>query len=73
MLSKLGTYILLSALSQKCKIAPAALNTILGAMAKCANQVSAQQFTNAALSVCEPQAELEHMSDATFKAITGVA
>ncbi|RDB23790.1 U3 small nucleolar RNA-associated protein 10 [Hypsizygus marmoreus] len=65
----LGTYILLTSLSQKCQIAPAALNIILGAMANCTNQISAKQFTNAALCVCEPQVELESFSDGTLKSI----
>ncbi|KAF8064012.1 hypothetical protein FPV67DRAFT_198389 [Lyophyllum atratum] len=65
----LGSYVLLSALSQKCHISPAALNAILSAMTSCVEQVSAKQYTNTVLSVCEPQAELERFSDGTSKAI----
>lgn len=65
----MGSYILLSALSQKCKVTPAALNTILAAMAENADLVSAKHFTTAALSILEPQAELESISETTLDEI----
>ncbi|KAG6902641.1 hypothetical protein C0995_013766 [Termitomyces sp. Mi166 len=65
----LGSYVLLAALSQKCRIAPAALSAILNAMTTCAENVLPQQYVNAILSVCEPQDELEVFSKATLKAI----
>ncbi|KAG5644278.1 hypothetical protein DXG03_008763 [Asterophora parasitica] len=65
----LGSYVLLSALSQKCHLAPAALSAIVNTMTSCAEQVSPKQYINAILSVSEPQAELESFSDGTVKAI----
>jgi U3 small nucleolar RNA-associated protein 10 len=65
----LGSYILLSALSRKCQIAPAALKAVVGAMANCADNVSPTQFTNAVLAVCEQQPQLERFSDGTVKTI----
>jgi U3 small nucleolar RNA-associated protein 10 len=66
---QLGSYILLSALSQKCHLTPKAVKAIIGAMAGCAHQVETRQFINAAISVCEPQAELDHFSNSTVKHI----
>jgi U3 small nucleolar RNA-associated protein 10 len=60
---------LLSTLSQKCQFKAAALKAIVGGMVACAQHVSARQFLNATLSVCEPQMELEHWSDSTVKNI----
>ncbi|KAG6888637.1 hypothetical protein C0992_007989 [Termitomyces sp. T32_za158] len=65
----LGSYVLLAALSHKCRIAPAALSVILNAMTTCAENVVPQQYISAILSVCEPQDELEGFSKATVQAI----
>ncbi|KII90106.1 hypothetical protein PLICRDRAFT_686024 [Plicaturopsis crispa FD-325 SS-3] len=65
----LGSYVLLSALSQKCHFAPAALKVIVGAMASCAHNVSTKQFVSALVSVCEPQDQLEGLSDTASSAI----
>ncbi|KAG6868786.1 hypothetical protein C0993_010713 [Termitomyces sp. T159_Od127] len=46
----LGSYVLLAALSHKCRIAPAALSAILDAMTTCAQNILAQQYINAILS-----------------------
>ena len=55
---QLASYILLSALSQRCRLSPAALKTILSSMASCSEQVTSQQFIHATLSVMAPQDEL---------------
>ncbi|KAG6909155.1 hypothetical protein DXG01_001782 [Tephrocybe rancida] len=65
----LGSYVLLAALSQKCRIAPAALSIIVNTMTTCAEHVLPQQYMNAILSLCEPQDELESFSEATLKAV----
>ncbi|KAJ6630100.1 hypothetical protein B0H10DRAFT_1984968 [Mycena sp. CBHHK59/15] len=65
----LGSYILLSALSQICQLAPPALKAIVNAMASCARRVSTRQFVNAAVSVCEPQEQLDTLTDGTGKNI----
>ncbi|KAJ7054756.1 hypothetical protein C8F01DRAFT_1162846 [Mycena amicta] len=65
----LGSYILLSALSQCCRLQPQALKTILHAMSHCARRVDTKQFINAALSVCEAQDELDALTDKTYKNI----
>ena len=38
-------------------------------MTNCAHQVATHQFLNAAVSVCEPQLELEDFSDATVECV----
>ncbi|KAG5718058.1 U3 small nucleolar RNA-associated protein 10, partial [Termitomyces sp. T112] len=65
----LGSYVLLAALSQKCRIAPAALSVVLNAMTNGAENILSQQYINAILSVCEPQDELEAFSEATLEAM----
>ncbi|KAH6904492.1 hypothetical protein BKA70DRAFT_1373519 [Coprinopsis sp. MPI-PUGE-AT-0042] len=61
----LGSYILLSALSQKCELAASALNAIIRAMVSLAKHIPIQQFVSAVLAVCEPQSELEEFTEAT--------
>ena len=68
-MTQLGSYVLLSALSRKCCLAPKALGSIIGSMASCANRVKTQQFISAAVSVCEPQDEVDSLSDATINSI----
>ncbi|KAG5336970.1 hypothetical protein C0989_011380 [Termitomyces sp. Mn162] len=65
----LGSYVLLAALSQKCRIAPAALSVVLNAMTNGAENILSQQYISAILSVCEPQDELEGFFEATLKAM----
>ncbi|TFK37695.1 hypothetical protein BDQ12DRAFT_685121 [Crucibulum laeve] len=65
----LGSYILLTVLSQQCEFAKPALKSILAAMAGCAHHVTTKQFVSAAVIVCQPQVELEKLSDNTVKAI----
>ncbi|KAG6857013.1 hypothetical protein H0H87_010685 [Tephrocybe sp. NHM501043] len=65
----LGSYVLLAALSHKCRITPIALSVVLNAMTACAELVLPQQYTNAIISVCGPQDELEGLSDTTLKTI----
>ncbi|KAJ7178741.1 armadillo-type protein [Mycena crocata] len=65
----LGSYILLSALAQACQLAPAALKTIITAMANCARRVATKQFVNAVVSVCEAQEQLDTFTDGTGKSI----
>lgn len=69
----LGSYILISALSQKSQFAPPALKTIISAMTSCAENVSPTQFTNAVLAVCEQQPPLERFSDGTVKGIIRIS
>ncbi|GLB44223.1 putative U3 small nucleolar RNA-associated protein 10 [Lyophyllum shimeji] len=69
----LGSYVLLSALSQKCHISPAALSAVMGTMTTCAKQVDTKQYINALLAFCEPQDELECFSDRTIKAMLRIS
>ncbi|KAF9034474.1 hypothetical protein BDZ89DRAFT_1158021 [Hymenopellis radicata] len=55
----LGSYILLAALSHKCRFSADALKTIVSAMINSAKRVSAKQFINAVVSVVEAQDELQ--------------
>jgi U3 small nucleolar RNA-associated protein 10 len=56
---QLSSYVLLSALSQKCVLQDSAIKIILTAMASCSSRVAPQQFVNAALSVLSPQEQLD--------------
>jgi len=68
-LVKLGSYILLASLSQKCKFSSSALKAIVGAMASAAHTVRGDQFVNSLVAVCEPQEALDAFSSETLKAI----
>ncbi|TFK24886.1 hypothetical protein FA15DRAFT_669091 [Coprinopsis marcescibilis] len=61
----LGSYILLATLSQKCDLASPALKVILSTMAATAHSVPTKNFVSAAVAVCQPQTELEKLSDST--------
>ncbi|KAF7321073.1 U3 small nucleolar RNA-associated protein 10 [Mycena chlorophos] len=65
----LGSYILLSALSNACSLQPQALKTIIHIMSTCARRVDTKQFVNAVLSVCEAQDELDALNESTCKII----
>ncbi|KAF7297329.1 U3 small nucleolar RNA-associated protein 10 [Mycena indigotica] len=63
----LGSYILLSALSQTCKLQPQALRTIVHLMSNCARRVETKQFVNAVISVCDAQDQLDTFNETTCK------
>ncbi|KAF5351352.1 hypothetical protein D9758_008071 [Tetrapyrgos nigripes] len=71
--SILGSYALLSVLSQKCRLTPSALKAIVISMSNCARQVGTAQYLNALISVCEPQGEIEELPDATVKTVLRIA
>jgi hypothetical protein len=58
---QLASYVLLAALSQKCKLTPEALKTIVECMGAAADLVEAKQFVNAAVAVCTLQGELQSL------------
>ncbi|KAH8833345.1 armadillo-type protein [Flagelloscypha sp. PMI_526] len=51
----LGSYILLTVLSQKCDLSEVALKAIIAAMSSCAVRVTTRQFFSAAIAVASPQ------------------
>ncbi|KXN83997.1 U3 small nucleolar RNA-associated protein 10 [Leucoagaricus sp. SymC.cos] len=65
----LGSFILLSALSQKCELSASALKVIIGSMASCTSVIATKQFISATIAVCEPQTELDSLSSSTIKTI----
>ncbi|KAK7055439.1 U3 small nucleolar RNA-associated protein 10 [Favolaschia claudopus] len=65
----LGSYILLSALTQICQLTAAALRAIIAAMASSARRVSTTQFVNAVISVCEAQEQLDTLTDGAGKSV----
>ena len=74
MLSRqLGSYILLSTLSQKCELAPAALKAVVAAMSACAQVVRPDQFMKSMIAVCGPQDELDGFTDGTLKALLRIS
>ncbi|KAF7977911.1 hypothetical protein HWV62_2480 [Athelia sp. TMB] len=65
----LGSYVLLSTLSAKITLAPAALKAVIGAMAGVASRVATGQFLRAAVAVCEPQSQVEAWGENIIKNI----
>lgn len=70
---QLGSYILLASLSQKCEMSPSALKVIVGAVASCAEVVRGDQFISSVIAICEPQPELERLTEGTLKAILRIS
>jgi len=66
---QLGSYVLLSTLSQKCRLSPKATKAIIGAMAESAPRVSTGQFIKAAVAVCEAQEEVDELGDGVLKKV----
>lgn len=67
--SQLSSYVLLSALSQKCVLQSPAVKVILDAMASCSSRVAPQQFVNAAIAVLSPQDQLDGLTGPFIQAI----
>ncbi|KAH9989552.1 hypothetical protein BJV77DRAFT_1069406 [Russula vinacea] len=68
----LSSYVLLSALSQKCVLQNTAVKVILDAMASCSSRVAPQQFVNAALSVLSPQDQIDDLPGLFIQTILGL-
>jgi U3 small nucleolar RNA-associated protein 10 len=69
---QLSSYVLLSALSQKCALRSHAVQVILDAMASCSSRVAPQQFVNAALSVLSPQGQLDDFPGLFIQTVLGL-
>ena len=69
---QLSSYVLLSALSQKCVLQNPAVKVILDAMASCSSRVAPQQFVNAALSVLSPQDQLDDLPGLFIQTVLGL-
>ncbi|KAI0063355.1 ARM repeat-containing protein [Artomyces pyxidatus] len=65
----LSSYVLLSALSQKCVLEPSALKIIVSVMSYCADKASPKQFLNAVVSVLSPQTQLDSLPSPLNEAI----
>ncbi|KAI9454082.1 hypothetical protein F5148DRAFT_1378333 [Russula earlei] len=65
----LSSYVLLSALSQKCTLQSSAIKVILNSMASCSSRVAPQQFANASLSVLSPQDSLDAIPGTFIQAV----
>lgn len=63
---------LLAALSQKCDLAPKALEVVVASMAACAKWVMTEQFLNALVVVCQPQEELQRFSEGVVKNVVNL-
>lgn len=71
--TQLGSYVLLSTLSQKCQLSGKATKAILGAMVESAPRVATGQFMKAAVAVCEPQGLVDELSDAVVGKVLKLA
>jgi U3 small nucleolar RNA-associated protein 10 len=69
---QLSSYVLLSALSQKCVLQNPAVKVILDTMSSCSSRVAPQQFVNAALSVLSPQDQLEDLPGLFIQTVLGL-
>jgi U3 small nucleolar RNA-associated protein 10 len=67
--AQLSSYVLLSAVSQKCVLQSPAVKVILDAMASCSSRVAPQQFVNAAIAVLSPQDQLDDITGPFIQAI----
>ncbi|KAJ6578862.1 hypothetical protein DFH09DRAFT_980162 [Mycena vulgaris] len=65
----LGSYILISALTQVCQLTALALKTVINTMSSSARRVATKQFVNAVVSVCEAQEQLDTFTDGTGKSV----
>lgn len=61
------------AVSRKCDLVSKALSVVVAVMASSARLVKVEQFLNALVAVCEPQAALRSFSDSTVKNIIGLS
>ena len=52
---------------------PSALKVIVGAVASCAEVVRGDQFISSVIAICEPQPELERLTEGTLKAILRIS
>lgn len=67
--AQLSSYVLLSAISQKCVLQSPAVKVILDAMASCSPRVAPQQFVNAAIAVLSPQGQFDDLTGPFIQAI----
>jgi hypothetical protein len=66
-LMQLGSYILLSTLSARTRLTPAAVSVMVGAMAGCARHVQTGHFINAVLALIDSQKDGSIVFDETTK------
>jgi U3 small nucleolar RNA-associated protein 10 len=70
--NKLGSYILLSSLSQKCQFSSAALQVVVGEIVSASHSVRADRFVQTLVAVCGPQDVLEKLPSEVIKGIIGI-
>ena len=70
--NKLGSYILLASLSQKCKFSPAALQVVVGEIVSAFHLVRPDQLVQTLVAVCGPQDILEKLPSEVVKGILGI-
>jgi U3 small nucleolar RNA-associated protein 10 len=66
---QLGSYVLLSTLSQVCTFTAEALRAVLNAMAASARFVSVKQFLRAAVSICAAQQQVDVWFEGTLSSL----
>lgn len=67
--NKLGSYILLASLSQKCELSPAALQVVVGEIVSASHSVRTDQFVQTLIAVFAPQDPLEKLPSEVVKSI----
>jgi len=73
MFNKLGSYILLASLSQKCKFSPVALQVVVAEVVSASHLVRTDQLVQTLVAVCGPQDVLEKLPNEVIKNILGIS
>jgi hypothetical protein len=67
--NKLGSYVLLALLSQKCIFSPAALQVVVGEIVSASHSVRTTQFVQTLVAVCGPQDAMRKLPTEVAKGI----
>ncbi|CCM00706.1 uncharacterized protein FIBRA_02746 [Fibroporia radiculosa] len=67
-IEKLGSLLILAALSQKCRLTSKTMKAVLVAIASCTTRCSAKQFVRTLLCICAPQDEMDKFPRSLVKA-----
>lgn len=67
--AQLGSFLVLAAISQKARLTPKAVKSILTAVVGCAERVSPKQLIRTLVGICAPQDQLEKLPSSVVKAL----
>ncbi|KAI0776755.1 hypothetical protein BD413DRAFT_469201 [Trametes elegans] len=70
--SILGSYLILAATSQKTRLNPKAVESLLVAVTDCVGRVSPKQLVRTLVSICAPQDQLERIAGSVVKTLVAI-